>query len=80
MPSGVTGNAAASDAEDSRFESLEGSVIDWNSKKTSDLILILESLARFQKNAKTSREIENTKRNISAISKILKKRKRRKEK
>lgn len=46
--------------------------IDWNTRKTSDLILILGSLNRFKDNAKTDREKRNTARNIKAISSVLK--------
>lgn len=75
MPSGVTGNAAASDAEDSRFDSLEGSVtVDWDSRTTVQLKLMLESLLRHQPNAKTEREKRNTAKSIQTIQNILKER------
>lgn len=76
MPSGVTGNAAASDAEESWFDSKEGSVtIDWNSKTTEQLTLILGSLKRLQGSEKTNRQKEKTKKYIETISKILRERK-----
>lgn len=49
--------------------------IDWNSKTTEQLTLILGSLTRLQGSEKTNRQKEKTKRYIEAISKILKERK-----
>lgn len=49
-------------------------IVDWDAKPTAHLKLILESLLRYQSNAKTDREKRNTKRNILAIKRILKNR------
>lgn len=49
--------------------------MDWTSKDTARLKLILDSLKRYQGNAKTDREKRNSARSIEAIEKILKERK-----
>lgn len=48
--------------------------VDWNAKSTAHLKLILDSLLRYQSNAKTFREKRNVKKNIAVISDILKER------
>ena len=48
--------------------------IDWNTKSTIHLKLILSSLLKFKKNAKTDREKTNRDRSIKAITKVLKER------
>lgn len=49
--------------------------IDWNAKSTTHLKLILDSLLRYQGNAKTDREKSNTEKSIDAIKKVLRGRK-----
>lgn len=48
---------------------------DWNAKSTIHLKLILDSLLRYQGNAKTDREKNNTAKSIDAIKKVLDSRK-----
>ncbi len=48
--------------------------VDWNAKPTHQLKIMLQSLLRYQPNAKTEREKRNSHRSIDAITKILKSR------
>lgn len=49
--------------------------MDWTSKDTARLKLILDSLKRYQGNAKTDREKRNSAKSIADIEKVLEERK-----
>ena len=46
--------------------------INWNEKPTHQLKIMLQSLIRYQPNAKTDREKRNSTRSIEAITQVLK--------
>jgi len=49
-------------------------MIDWNMKPTYQLKIMLQSLLRYQPNAKTEREKRNSARSIQGITEVLKRR------
>lgn len=49
-------------------------IIDWNAKPTHQLKIMLESLKRYEPNAKTDREKRNSDRSIQGITKVLRER------
>ena len=76
MPFGVIDNTAASEAEESRFDSWKGSLqTNWDKKPTELLEIILGSLKRLEPNLKKSREKTATLSKIMQIEEILKQRK-----
>lgn len=49
-------------------------VVNWDAKPTHQLKIMLESLLRYEPNAKTDREKRNSSRSIASITEVLKKR------